>query len=84
MEPALKEAIAIVEAVLLGEISTRSELNERIGRLNVRVKDDIDDALHQAGHYVDDADIRQRDLEYAEAQKAELELTLQRLRLATC
>ena len=73
MSPSNYEAAAkLVEDVLFGVIRTSADFQRRIGSIHVEPGSDLALDLHQVQHYVADADIRERDPEYAEIQTQEL------------
>lgn len=76
-----KEAAArLVEDVLSGVTHSRGEFNQRVAEMSVEPHSVLALEIHQVGHYLDDADIRERDPEYAEAQTRALREILAWLR----
>lgn len=70
----------IIEDVVSGRIATRADLAVRAAEL----ADDLDvecaAELHQAGHFLDDEDIRRGDSDYGTSQRRRLEQAITRLR----
>jgi hypothetical protein len=75
-------AINLIAAVLRGEVSTTKEFTRRMYELP-RLPDasPAAKALHQAHHYVDDADIRAKDPSYEQLQTKKLTEILEALKL---
>jgi hypothetical protein len=81
MSPSNRAAAAkLVEDVLSGVIRTYAEFQRRIEGIHIEQNSELALNLHQVQHYVADADIRERDPEYAKIQTQELREILQRLR----
>ena len=81
MSPSNREAaVKLAEDVLSGVIRTNDDFQRRIGSIYIEPGSDLALNLHQVQHYVADADIRERDPEYAEIQTQELRAILDWLR----
>ena len=70
----------IIEDVIAGRITDRSALAARTAALFGSLDDASAADLHEAGHYLDDDDIRRRDADYAQRQLQRLEMAVSRLR----
>ena len=72
--------IETVAAAIDDKIGCPTELSERMTYLWDALDDSEALAIHQAQHFISDADIRLRDSEYAKSQRQSLEKDLQELR----
>jgi hypothetical protein len=73
-------AAALIEDVLTGKVTGREEFHARARKLQIKADSEAAIELHQAGHYLDDADIRARDPEFARLQEEGLREAIRRLR----
>lgn len=67
----LQELLSVLDALLAGDHSKLPMLDALADRSDL--PKDVATAVHQLMHYVADADIREREPEYAEHWKAKLE-----------
>ena len=73
-------AALIIEDVLAGRIIDRLAFAVRVSALAGQLTPDCASALHQAGHFLDDADLRCADAQYDSLMRSELEKESARLR----
>lgn len=74
------EVAHIVEDVLLGRICDRPQLAARVSALPEPLDGPQSEALHLAGHFLDDEDIRHSDASYDRTQRDELLEEIRRLK----
>jgi hypothetical protein len=75
----IRNIIALLEGVLRGAIPANDAL-QRWPNIDTETDDAVAQAWHDLSHYASDADIRQRDHEYVEYQRALLKSHIDKLK----
>lgn len=75
------EVAQIVDDVLSGRILDRNAFAARVAEIPAPLEARFAGALHLAGHYLDDEDIRRTNGDYARNQRQELVDVLDRLKM---
>lgn len=70
----------IIEDVITGRVTSRADFAARCAELDGVLDATCAAHLHEAGHYLDDADIRRRDERYGVSQRRRLEAAIVELR----